>query len=70
MAASHALDQRFRQWPSAMRLVTAAVCALDAARARARRAQPRSGGRPSVPPMSPQWLLEYEVASSKHQDDR
>jgi hypothetical protein len=67
MEAFHALGQLLPQWPSATRLFTAAACAIDTALAHGRRARSRSSGRPFVPPMSPQWLLDHEIASSKHQ---
>lgn len=70
MEALHALGQILPQWPSATRLFNAAACAIETAFAHAGCARFRSGGRPFVPPMSPQWLLDHEIASSKHQDAR
>jgi hypothetical protein len=70
MEAFHALGQTLPQWPSPTRVFTAAICAIDTAVAHAGRAWFRSRSRPFLPPMSPQWLLDHEIASSKHQDAR
>ena len=70
MEAFHALGQMLPQWPSPTRLFTAAICAIDTAVAHAGRARSRLDGRLFVSRMSPQWLLDHEIASSKHQDAR
>ena len=69
MEALQGLGQMLRPWPSAMRVFTAAVCVIDKMRAQAGRAQPGSGHRLWMPTMSSRWLLEHEIAASKHQDN-
>ena len=67
MEALHDLDHILRRWLVAMRLSTGR--AVGTAHAQARPVK-RWAGPPSLPPMSLEWRMEHDIASSKHQEDR